>query len=109
MTSPLCPSGKSGAEHPVSILNFQGKLNAARSLSTVKSSEPAGKHAGATWRASWNEGAAPQVSVTYLEDMAIEDVEKRCLEVNCRPLTEKPGFFAEREVFVLGGEPPGSG
>src|SRR5229473_7580962 len=80
-----------------SILKFQGKLNASRSLCPVECTEATGKNSGAcAWSARWNEGTAVQISVAYSEDMAVKDVEKRCAEVDCGPLTEEPGFLAER-------------
>ena len=103
------PGGSPRQSIADSILKFQGKLNASRSLCSVKGAEATGKHSGAAWRASWNEGTAAQISVAYSEDVPVKDVEKRCPEVDCGPLTEEPGFLAEREVFVLGCEPPSRG
>ena len=106
---PLCPGGRNpGQSIAVSILKFQSKLNASWTLSTAKGTEATGKNSGAcAWSVSWNEGTAAQISVAYSEDMAVKDVEKRCSKVDCGPLTEEPGFLAERDVFVLGCEPPG--
>ena len=70
--------GSPGQRIADSILKFQGKLNTSGGLSTVNCAEAAGKHPGAVWRASWNEGTAVHISVAYSEDMAVKDIEKLC-------------------------------
>src|SRR4029077_13135080 len=109
MMRPLCPGGSPRQSIAVSILNFQGNLNASRSLCAAEGAETTGKvlvRATASRRAQGNKWTV-HISVTYSEDMPVKDVEKRCPKVDCGPLPEEPGFLAEREVFVLGCEPPG--
>ena len=91
-----------------SKFNFQGKLNKSGILRAAEGTEATGKVLVRviTSRGAQRNKCTADISVTYSEDVAVEDVEKVRLEVDRAPLTEEPGFLAEREVFVLGCEPP---
>jgi hypothetical protein len=94
-----------------SILNFQGNLNSSRILRPGNRAETTGEElAGATAsRGTERNKWTAHIARTYVEDMAVKDIEKLCPKVHYGLLPEDPGFLAQREILFPRSESAGRG
>ena len=89
----------------MSIINLEAKLDSSWPSGAIDCAEPAGKRLLATGSIGGHKRCAqlcgkPSGAARLTKNMAIEDIEKLCPEIDHRTLSKDVGFLSYRDIFT---------